>query len=105
MLLYVSTSSLVLSLTHNIISIYNINTNCREVTAEVLFVLLYRDVSIKSVCSRSSDSSGPDDVYRSCISIKSVVVAVELVPQRVNRRRSFSTLMLTLGDIVLVRLA
>ena len=33
------------------------------------------------------------------------VVAVELVPQRVNRRRSFSTLMLTLGDIVLVRLA
>ena len=28
-----------------------------------------------------------------------VVVAVELVPQRVNRRRSFSTLMLTLGDI------
>ena len=34
-----------------------------------------------------------------------IVVAVELVPQRVNRRRSFSTLMLTLGDIVLVRLA
>ena len=33
------------------------------------------------------------------------VVAVELVPQRVNRRRSFSTLMLTLGVIVLVRLA
>ena len=33
------------------------------------------------------------------------VVAVELVPQRVNRWRSFSTLMLTLGDIVLVRLA
>ena len=34
-----------------------------------------------------------------------LVVAVELVPQRVNRRRPFSTLMLTLGDIVLVRLA
>ena len=34
-----------------------------------------------------------------------IVVAVELVPQRVNRLRSFSTLMLTLGDIVLVRLA
>ena len=33
------------------------------------------------------------------------VVAVELVPQRVNRRRSFSALMLTLDDIVLVRLA
>ena len=33
------------------------------------------------------------------------VVAVELVLQRVNRRRSFSTLMLTLGDIVLVLLA
>ena len=33
------------------------------------------------------------------------VVAVELVLQRVNRLRSFSTLMLTLGDIVLVRLA
>ena len=36
---------------------------------------------------------------------KVAVVAVELVPQRVNRRRSFSTLMLTLGDIVLARLA
>ena len=36
---------------------------------------------------------------------KYIVVAVELVPQRVNRQRSFSTLMLTLGDIVLVRLA
>ena len=33
------------------------------------------------------------------------VFAVELVPQRVNRRRLFTTLMLTLGDIVLVRLA
>ena len=33
------------------------------------------------------------------------VVAVELVPQRVNRRRSCTTIMLTLGDIVLVRLA
>ena len=33
------------------------------------------------------------------------ILTVELVPQRVNRLRSFSTLMLTLGDIVLVRLA
>ena len=34
-----------------------------------------------------------------------IVVAFELVLQRVNRRCSCSTLMLTLGDIVLVRLA
>ena len=41
----------------------------------------------------------------SCTVCSVYVVAIELVPQRVNRRRSFSTLMLTLGDIVLVRLA
>ena len=43
--------------------------------------------------------------YLACIGQKyvySIVVAIELVPQRVNRLRSFSTLKLTLGDIVLV---
>ena len=48
--------------------------------------------------SAAFDSINHDNIFM-------IVVAVELVPQRVNRRRSFSTLMLTLGNIVLVRLA
>ena len=44
------------------------------------------------------------DNIKTSITLFNIGIIADL-PQRVNRLRSFSTLMLTLGDIVLVRLA